>query len=361
MAKDIKYWVTLSTNLAIGAKTLKHLDNSFENMEEVWSASNEKFFNLGINTKIVKIIDEIKRNKNPDDEFKKIERLGIKAITYKDSNYPKLLREIPDCPALLYYKGDVFKEDNLAISVVGSRKYTPYGLRAVEKIVGPLSESGLTIVSGLALGIDSIAHKVALKNGRTVAVLGNGLDRVYPESNRGLANDIVKSGGAVISEFPVGTPSFKQNFPFRNRIIAGLSLGTLVIEAAVKSGSLITASAALEYNREVFAIPGSIFNESSEGPINLIKMGAKCVSSAEDVLGELNIESKIQVHHAKNIIPDTKEEAEILGLIKDKPVHVDKFAESSRLDIVKINQTLVLMEMKGKIKNIGRNQYIIIK
>lgn len=359
MSEDLKYWIALSTNLNIGARTFEKLYSRFSSMEEVWHANDKDFINNNIDQKIINFI-KVARKHDPDTELKRAQKLGINVIIIKDKKYPKLLKEISDPPALLYIKGEFKPEDDLSISVVGARKFTNYGERAVEYIVEPLARNKMVIVSGLALGIDSLSHKAALKaRGRTIAVLGNGLDSIYPESNRYLAQEIINRGGAIVSEFPLGTPSFKQNFPFRNRIIAGLGLGTLVIEAALESGSLITARAALEYNRQVFAVPGDIFNSNSEGPNNLIKMGAIPVISSEDILSELNIEQLSEHHKAKKIMPDTKEEAIILDCIGRKPVHIDKLAESSKLDIVKINQTLTMMEMKGKVKNLGGNQYVI--
>lgn len=360
MNEDLKYWVVLSTNLQIGAKTFQKLYSRFSSMKKVWQAKDQDFVKNKIDPRIVELVKEVRSTKNPNEELRKIKNLKIDAITIKDKNYPRLLKEIPDAPALLYIKGQFEPRDELAISVVGSRRFTSYGARATEKIVGPLAEAGITIVSGLALGIDALAHQATLNaHGRTIAILGNGLDHIYPETNKHLADKIIENGGALVSEFPIGTPSFRYNFPFRNRIIAGLALGTLVVEAAPISGSLITARAALDYNREVFAVPGDIFRDVSEGPNNLIKMGAKVATSADDIINELNIEVKTKQASAKQIMPDTKEEAIILGVLKDKTVQVDKIVELTKLDIIKVNQTLVMMEMKGKIRNLGGNQYVI--
>lgn len=359
MSNDLKYWIALSTNLNIGARTFEKLYSRFSSMEEVWRASDNDFFANKIDPKIINFVKEA-RKKDPDKELEKALNLGINIVTIKNKHYPKLLREISDPPAILYIKGEFMPGDEQALAVVGSRKFTNYGMRAVGKIVGPLAKAGMVIVSGLALGIDALSHQATIRaGGRTIAVLGNGLGHIYPESNRHLAEEILHSGGAIISELPIGTPSFKQNFPFRNRIIAGLGLGTLVVEAALESGSLITARSALDYNRQVFAVPGDIFSPTSEGPNNLIKMGAKVVISHQDVLSELNIEEFVKHNKAKKILPDTKEEAIILEHLGSKPVHIDKLRESSKLDIVKINQTLTMMEMKGKVRNLGGNQYII--
>ena len=362
MNKEIQYFVAFSANLEIGAKTLAKISQCFSSMEEAWHAPISKLKEKGLSDKIINSILKSKSQKKPDEEMKKLDRFKIKAITKKDKFYPSILKQIPDAPELLYYKGNIECEKEVNLAVVGSRKFSSYGEKAVEKIIKPLCGAGILIVSGLALGIDALAHKEALKaQGRTFAVLGNGLDSIYPSSNRYLAEEIVKNNGALISEFPIGTPSFKQNFPFRNRIIAGLSRGTLVIEAAASSGSLITAGCALDYNREVFAVPGSIFSSNSEGPNNLIKMGAKTVTGTEDILSELNIEIAKNHQKVKEIIPDTKEEKIIIETVGEDSLHIDKIAKISKLDIVKLNQTLILMEMKGKIKNLGANVYSIVK
>lgn len=361
LENDKKYWVALSTQVEIGAKTFLILANLFDSMEEVWKSPGTKLKQKKIPDKIIQAINKAKSSKDPDDQWRKVEELDIKIITIKDKNYPPLLKEIPDRPAMLYLKGELAKEDDLAIAIVGSRKATSYGLRATEMITQGLSQSGITIVSGLALGIDALAHKTALENNtRTLAVLGSGLDQIYPTVNKWLADKIVKEyKGALISEFPLGMPSLKQNFPLRNRIIAGLSLGTVVTEGAKDSGSLITARCAIEYNREVFAVPGSIFNFLSEGPNHLIKMGAKIVLSSSDILEELNLSDKIMKQSAEQILPDTKEEAQILDILdKDQAIHVDKLVEKCGLDIAKLNSSLIMMEMKGKVRNIGGNLYV---
>lgn len=286
--------------------------------------------------------------------------MDYKIITLKDKDYPILLKEIPDPPDKLYVLGELKEEDKISLSVVGSRKYTPYGERVTREIVVPLAEAGLTIVSGLALGIDSLAHKAALTaKARTVAILGSGIDQIYPVQNTKLAKEILAKGGAIISEFPIGTPAFPYNFPKRNRIIAGMTLATLVIEASVDSGSLITARQALEYNRDVFAVPGSIYNQNSFGPNNLIKMGAKTVCSAQDILTELALEVKTKKLSARQILPDTKEERIILQWLNNGPIHIDKIVKVTGLDIKTANSTLIMMEMKGKVRNLGNNTYTI--
>lgn len=363
MVKDdeLKYFLAFNQEQEFGARTIAKLLQAFSSLEEVWQAGSDKLLKRGIPNNIINKIISLRHKVDPNEELKKVERLGVKVITIQDKDYPRLLKEIPDPPALLYVRGEILPDDELAVAVVGAREYTYYGRQALEKLVPPLVQSGLTIVSGLALGIDGYAHREVLKvpKARTIAVLPTGVDRVYPACHKSLAEEIIRGRGAIISEFPLGTQSYPNNFPIRNRIIAGLSLGTLVIEAGLKSGSFLTAKSALEYNREVFAVPGSIFSDKSEGTNNLIKMGAKMVINVEDIFEELNINTRMQETKNQKIIADTKDEEIILAVLdRQKPENVDKIAKLTNIDISTLNSTLVMMEMKGKIRNIGGNLYI---
>jgi DNA processing protein len=239
---------------------------------------------------------------------------------------------------------------------------SPYGLQVTPEIVCPLAQHGLTIVSGLAIGVDALAHLSALKaHGRTIAVLGTGVDArsLYPTQNRRLAEQIIEQGGAVISEFSIGTPPLKQNFPIRNRIISGLSLGTLVIEAARESGSLITARSALEQNREVFAVPGSAHSPTSAGPNNLLKMGARVVTSATDILDALNIEPRQEIIGKRKITADNLEEAALLPHLSREPRYIDALVKASHLGAPQVMSILTIMEIKGKVRNLGGMQYVL--
>ncbi|MDP8233692.1 MAG: DNA-processing protein DprA, partial [Candidatus Saelkia tenebricola] len=245
----------------------------------------------GISKNIAENITSCESTYNIDKELELIEAQGVEVLTIFDKSYPEMLKEIYDPPVVLYVKGILSDKDDLSLGVVGSRKCTQYGIRATKELVASLKDYEITIVSGLARGIDSVAHKAALENKlRTIAVLGSGLGCIYPLENAKLANDIALSG-AVISEFPFETKPLKQNFPRRNRIISGLSKGIVVIEAAQRSGALITVDFALEQGRDVFAMPGPVDSESSYGTNRLIKQGAKLIDSAEDILSELGLES----------------------------------------------------------------------
>lgn len=343
MHPDAKYFIALNQKKENGARTIAKLLQQYGSAKKAWE-------------KTAKDVD-------PDRELEKVKKLGIDVITIEDNRYPKLLKEIPDAPALLYVKGSLRPQDELAVAVVGSRNYSDYGRQAAIDLSTALAQAGLTIVSGLALGIDGFAHEAALETGgRTIAVLAHGLDQIYPRSNTALAGRIIdKASGAVVSEFPLGTPSYPSNFPVRNRIIAGLSRGVVVVEGNEKSGTLLTAQAALEYNRDVFAVPHPIYSQTSAAPNNLIKVGAKLITRAQDVIDELGLDNLKTTTHNAQIIADTPAEATLLPLLTKDPVHIDKIIALSNLDVTTVNSTLVLMEMKGKVKNIGGNLYIIAR
>jgi len=354
-----KYFVALSTHPKLGARTIGKLHKRFRNIAKVWQAKTGDLAAAGLDLGQIMAVQEVVLKVNPDRALEQAQKRGIEIITLADDNYPKLLKEIPDLPAVLYVKGKILPEDEIALSVVGSRKYSSYGQRITEDIVYNLAKNKLTIVSGLALGIDALAHKAALEaKGRTIAVLGCGLDQIYPVSNTRLADKILQSGGAIMTEFPLGTIPFRSNFPIRNRIIAGLGLGTLVVEAAIDSGSLITARAALDYNREVYAVPGSIYAETSEGPNKLLKIGAKLVTDADDILSDLQIDQKSAQKQAQTIIADSPEEEILLKLLK-KPKLVDELIRGSKLPPALVNSTLIMLEMKGMISNLGGTSYVI--
>jgi len=287
-----KYFNAFNVIGGIGPIAFKKLLDYFKTLESAWQADFAELTKAELNRSIVEKIIEQRPKINPDFEMERLEKEGVELITIQDKNYPILLKEIYAPPALLYIRGKIPSEDSIGLGVVGSRQLSLYGQQTTPPLTAKLAQAGITIISGLAKGIDTLAHQAALEaGGRTVAVLGCGIDdkSVYPYSNRQLAERIAKSGGAVISEFPIGAQPLPQHFPQRNRIISGLSKGILVIEATKRSGALITARDALEQNRDVFAVPGSVFSQNSFGPNNLIKMGAKLVSHADDILQEFNL------------------------------------------------------------------------
>jgi len=285
----------------------------------------------------------------------------IRKVSIEDENYPKLLKEIKNPPKILYYRGELKPEEN-CFAIVGTRVASSYGKQVALEIAGDLAEAGLTIVSGLAPGIDTFCHQATVEhNKRTIAVLGTGLDEksIYPQSNLKLAQKILENGGALISEYPPGTPGLKQNFPQRNRIISGISLGVLVIEAKIKSGSIITAEWAKRQGKKVFAVPGPIYSSNSRGCHYLIKNGVKLVENANDILLEL----KLNIAKPDLINDSTKGENEeedlILKALKEESLYIDKIIEKTKLQAPIVARTLAILEIKGKVRNLGGNIYAI--
>lgn len=282
----------------------------------------------------------------------------IKTLTINSPEYPESLKEIKDPPQILYYRGELKKEEK-CLAVVGARRCSSYGKQAAEKISQELIDAGLTIISGLAPGIDTVAHRTAVKNKkRTIAVLGTGLDddTIYPQENLKLAQEILENGGCLISEYPTGIHGTKFTFPQRNRIISGLSLGVLVVEAKRKSGALITAGWARQQGKKFFAVPGSIYSINSKGCHYLIKKGAKLVESANDILEDLNF-NLLQIDFNKIITGENEEENLIIEILKEETLYIDKIIEKTNLPVAKVSSTLANLEIKGKVRNLGDNTY----
>jgi DNA processing protein len=366
MNQETKYYNAINQVPQIGPKRFQRLLDYFGSMEQVWQASFLELEKAGLEKRIIEDFIAHRQKINPDQEIEKVTKENIEIIISNEAEYPKQLKEIYNHPAILYVRGSFQKSDELSLAVVGARKYSPYGKQVVSSLVSDLARTGITIVSGLALGIDALSHWATLKNnGRTIAVLGSGIDQksIHPATNWNLAQEIISSGGMIVSEYPIGTFPLKHHFPNRNRLISGLSLGVLVIEASQKSGALITANYALEQNREVFSVPGNIFSSVSQGTNKLVKMGAKTATCADDILEELNLHSsavsqnKIKVD--KEIIPDTIEEEKILNHLSNEPIHIDKLIKLCEMDASLVNSTLTLMEIKGKVKDLGGMNYIL--
>ena len=284
---------------------------------------------------------------------------SIKTININDKNYPKLLKKIKGAPKTLYFKGKI-ENNEFCLAIIGTRRFSFYGKQTALEISGDLAESGIIIVSGLAPGIDTFAHTAAIEHKkRTVAVLGTSLDEksIYPKENIPLARKIVELGGLLISEYPPGTRGTRFTFPQRNRIISGLSLGTLVIEAKEKSGSLITANYAFSQKRKVFAIPGPIYSLNSRGTNLLIKQGAKLVENVNDILEELKLPKT--ANSAKTIEGENKEENLILEELKEEALYIDKIIKRTKLPVAKTVGVLAILEIKGKVRNLGGNIYVL--
>lgn len=363
-SQDLKYLISLTNFTKFGASRISRLKAGFDSFESAFKANSVDLVKARIEPAVADEFVSFRHGLSPDNLMERLEKCKIKVITIEDENYPENLKQIYNPPYLLYYKGEIEVCNNYLLAVVGTRKYSPYGRRAVEDLVRGLVRGDLVIVSGLALGIDTLAHFAAIENrGKTIAVLGSGLDTpsIYPSSNCNLAEKIVSSGGLLLSEFAPGVRPMRHHFPQRNRIISGLSLGTLVIEAGEKSGALITSSLALEQNREVFAVPGSIYSEVSAGPNKIIKQGAKPVTDVQDILDALDLARASSYIESKEIIGETVEENKILSFLSREPTHIDDLARQSKLDTSVINSTLVIMEMKGMVKNLGGMMYVLAR
>ncbi len=293
--------------------------------------------------------------------MEKIDRYGVKTLNYHDPDYPSRLKEIYDFPPLLYIRGSLLPEDEWCLAVVGTRRATVYGRQVTEEIATDLAQSKITITSGLAKGIDSVAHQSALAaGGKTIAVFGCGLDTVYPSENANLASRIIQQG-ALISEYPLGTRPKAENFPRRNRIMSGMSLGVLVVEASETSGAMITAHLGVEQNREVFAIPGSILSPASRGTNHLIQEGAKLVRDYTDILEELNLTSVARQMEMSEVIPSSDTESLLMKQLGAEPTHIDEICRSSGLPISTVSSTLAMMELKGLVKQMGAMNYALAR
>lgn len=348
--RDTYIWLN---SLGISAKTISTIEDEIDNIENLWDMTESEILDLNKIRKTT--LEKLTKNRNSiyiEDLNKKLDSNLFNITTIIDEDYPKRLKEIYDPPKVLYYMGNKIL-DEPSIAVVGSRKMTDYGKWATERLVSELSNIGVTIISGLALGIDGVAHKTTLKNqGKTIGVLGNGIDIIYPNLNRRLFEEIPNKG-TIVSEFPLGTKPLPYNFPLRNRIISGLSLGVLVVEAKERSGSLITAYQALEQDRDVFAVPGNINSIYSKGCNMLIQDGAKMVLDFEDILDEIkelqDIEYTNKADKFKNV--DLSElELKVFNEIKKKPISCDEIVIKTAIDISTVNSVLTILEIKGLIE-----------
>jgi DNA processing protein len=352
--------ILLGHFLKLSYKKYVSLMEFFGNPEILWSATQNDLREARVDETFIHEFLEWRAKVNPDILQKVLDKENITAIPISSDNYPALLKQIYDPPLCLFVRGTL-KQAELPLAIVGTRKNSPYGKQVAEELVQGLVRAGVTIVSGLALGIDGIVHQATLKqNGITWAVLGTGIDNahIYPRAHFGLATQIIEHGGAIISEYPPNfTVGGKYTFARRNRIIAGLSRGTLVIEAPQSSGSLITAHSALDANREVFAVPQNITAVNASGPHTLIKMGAHIVTTANDILRVFGM--CIKDTNSAKIVAGSPTEAALLACLSREPTSIDSIIKASKLESHTVLSTLTLMEIKGMVKNLGAMAYIL--
>jgi DNA processing protein len=357
---DLKYWLGFNLVKGIGPAKVQALLDYFGSPANAWQASELQLQKVGLDQRTIKTFFETRAQLDLDQCLAQVQAAGIHLITWESPDYPSYLREIPAPPPLLYLQGELQEIDRWAVAVVGTRRLTSYGRQVTRDLVSGLVRNHVTIVSGLARGIDAVAHKTALESGgRTIAVLGSGLDSVYPSEHQSLAGQIIGGQGAVISEYGLGVQPEAQNFPPRNRIISGLSLGVVVVEAGEKSGALITANFALEQNREVFAVPGDINRLVSKGTNRLIQEGAKLVTRVEDILEELNLRMVVEHTAVQLALPETSEEALLMSHLSGQPVHVDELSRMTGLSSSLLSSTLTLMELKGMVQQVGGMNYVL--
>lgn len=359
--EEKKYWVLFNIFEGIGPKRFRLLLDFFGSAKRAFEARKEELEEVGLSPNLLEKFINFRNNlPDIDSYFLRLEKLKIRVIFSDEENYPKLLKEIEDYPPVLYVQSreDLGIFGRKAVAVVGTRKVSSYGRQVTEIITRGLVESGLVVVSGLARGVDETAHLTTLENkGQTIAVLGSGLDLIYPPEHKKLAEKIVETGGALVSEYPLGTRALPGNFPARNRIISGLSLGVVVTEAACDSGSLITASCAAEQGREVFAVPGPITSFLSEGTAELIKKGAKLVYKVDDILEELKIERRAFGLGKIKMEDFTEEEREVLKILENENLHIDEIARRLGWDSGKVGSVLSLLEIRKVVKQFGNGVY----
>jgi len=357
-----KYWIGLNLAKGIGPVRFRQLHEFFGTLRDAWEAEPAELEAAGLDRRALRSLLETRTRVDLDAELARLDKLGIAVLTWDDEEYPPMLgalRPVDQAPPVLYLRGTLTSSDEWALAVVGTRRATPYGRQVTHQLARELAASGLTVVSGLARGLDAEAHSAALAaGGRTIAVLASGLDVLYPPEHRQLAADVMQCG-AVISMFPLGTMPAPANYSARNRLISGLARGVLVTEAGDKSGALITARHALEQGREVFAVPGNITAQGSTGTNRLIQDGAHPVLSAQDVLDVLKLEHVAAYTSAREQLPAMgDDERAVLAQLSAEPLHVDELVNHVRLPVSAVNSALVTLELKGMVRRVGTLMYV---
>ena len=352
------FWIAFNRVPGIGPTRLKALLNVCGSLAEAWKAPIRDLQEAGLDRRSISSLLAERRRLDPQAELERVIKRGYGIVTWDDEAYPANLRPIQQAPPLLYVRGQLEEQDELAIGVVGTRQVSPYGKEIARELASALARHGVTVVSGLALGVDAIAHEAALEaGGRTVAVLGSGVDQIYPARNRGLALKIIERG-ALISEYSLGTKPEASNFPPRNRIISGMSLAVVIVEAGKRSGALITARFASEQGRDVFAVPGSILSPGSDGCNRLIQDGAIPVTSISDLLERLQLATAVAHQEARVAVPASPDEKLILKHITTDPLHMNEIVRSAPLETSEVSSLLTMMELKGLVRQVGPMQYV---
>lgn len=355
------HWVGFNLVKGIGAVRFRTLLDAFGDAQTAWQASAENLREVGLSPKVIENLLQLRQQVSLELVWKRIQAHEVTVLTWDEQEYPQRLKEIDQPPPVLYVRGALEQDDHWAVAVVGTRHVTAYGRQVTEEISSTLARSGVTVVSGMARGVDTIAHQAVLNAaGRTIAVFGSGVDVIYPPENRRLAEQIIEHG-ALISDYPLGAAPESQNFPPRNRIISGLSRAVIVVEAGVTSGSLITASFAAEQGRDVFAVPGSILSPQCQGTNRLIRDGAAPLISPQDVLEALNLDMVAEHRSARVALPTEPVERQLYDVLGREPMHVDDIRNLANLPIERVSATLALMELKGSVRQLGGMYYVAVR
>jgi DNA processing protein len=359
---DLPYWVALHRIHRLGSVRFGILERAFPSLADAWRASRGELVAAGLDDRTAAAIARARAEVDPSEEMERLQSVGIRPLARFQQGYPERLREIADAPPVLYVRGAWLSDDEWSVAIVGTRRATAYGRQATMEFARGLAANRVTVVSGLARGVDTIAHRAALDaGGRTVAVFASGLDTVYPPENRRLADEIAERG-ALVSDYPLGTKPRAEFFPRRNRILSGLTLGTLVVEGDHTSGAMITAKFAAEQGREVFVVPGSIFSPQSRGPLSLLRDGATPATSPDDVLEALNLTMLgAQLDFGRAAPPSNPEEVALMGVLSREPRHIDDLVRSSGLAASTVSGTLALLELKGLVREVGGMQYVRVR
>jgi DNA processing protein len=355
------YWVGFNMVKGIGAVRLQALMDYCGSLEAAWKAPSDRLRAVGLPPKVLENLLRVRREHSLEAVWENLQRRRIQVLTWEDEGYPRRLLQIDQPPPVLYVRGELRQEDEWSVAVVGTRRATAYGRQVAEELAAFLAAQGITVISGLARGIDRICHEAALNaGGRTIGVLGSGVDRIYPPEHGKLAERMIGQG-AVISDYAPGTPPESTNFPPRNRIISGLSLASVVVEASETSGALITANFAAQQGREVFAVPGGIYAPQSKGANRLIRDGAHPLLRFEDILEVLQLNYVQQKQSARSLLPENANEAKLLQAMADEPQHVDDICAQSGLPIEQVSATLTVMELKGMVRQVGGMNFSLVR
>jgi DNA processing protein len=358
---DKQYWVAFNLVKGIGAVRMRALLNHFGDLSLAWQAPADALQAAGLSLKLAAHVIQIRASVDLEKIMFNIAAHGITVLTWMDEDYPSCLKEIDQPPPVLYVRGTLTAEDAWAVAVVGTRRVSAYGRQVTEELATYLVNNGITVVSGLARGVDAISHQSALEaGGRTIGVLGCGVDRIYPPEHAQLAGKMIASG-AILSDYAPGTPPDAANFPPRNRLISGLSVATVVVEASETSGALITAQFAVDQGRDVFAVPGNILAPQSKGTNRLIAQGAHPMLSPRDVLEVLNLTRVTEQRAVRKILPGNELEAKLLNVLSHEPKHMDDICNQTSLPIERVSATLVMMELKGLVRQVGGLHYVAVQ